>query len=1155
MKELAKSYEHAEYESKIAELWEKSGFSNPDNLEGEPYSIFMPPPNVTGVLHAGHALENAIMDTMARFQRMRGKKVLLLPGTDHAALPTQAKVEKLLMAKGIKNPREELGREKLLQEIRTFSEQSKSTILNQIKKLGTSCDWSRLAYTFDEPRSRAVNEIFGRMYNDGLIYRGYRVVNWSLKGQSTLSDDELVYIERKAKLYTFSYAKKWKDVETGTVHENEDFPLIISSTRPETKLGDTAVAVHPGDERFQKYIGKTYELYDIGQAGHTLHIKVIASDSVDPNFGTGALGVTPAHSQIDFEMYLKQKADGNPIELIQVVGTDGKMTVVAGENYTGLSVEEGREKFVEYLKDNNLLQQEEETVQNVGTSDRFGDVAEALPMTQWFVDVNKIIPGRGKSLKDLMREAVTTGHNGDKKQKVAITPERFGKIYLKWIENLRDWCISRQIWWGHRIPAYYDISDSENAAGAISFGLEKGLIKRSDFLEKELAEIKPNYAVYHEDKICTLSFSQLTYLVNKNLITWNEVKEKANRLFTDKCKKILITSTDVVPNSAIQDPDTLDTWFSSGLWTFSTLGWPLTTVHFVRHGEAENNVQNKMNDETDGKYYPLTERGKEQIKQLAESMKNFPVEIIIASPLQRTRETAEILAKNLGVVVEYDDRLREIGMGQMNGKTGEAIDEIRKDEDEMRKLGVETFDELGRRTDEFMNELLQKYRGKKILVISHGDPIMALEQFGSRKVRDISQMPKRGVVTTKYLDNSGKFCDDLLQFHPASFMQMGHEILFFWMARMILMSTYTLDQIPFKDVYIHGILRDEHGKKFSKSSGNALDPLEVIAEYGTDALRYGLLSGITPGNDSRFYNEKMEGSRNLVNKLWNISRFMLLNIQEPKAIIEKLEPKTLADGWILHRLNEVVSTVTENIEKYNFSFAAEVLREFTWSDLADWYLEIAKIEGEKSEILNYVLNAVLKLWHPFTPFVTEAIWQEVYKDEKIPLMILPWPQSVETKTDDSIQNFETVKKIISGIRSLRADYKIEPAKKLNVSVFAGEKLALCEQNKDIFVKLGRIENIVLARAGQKPEQSVGGIFESVEVYIDLLGVVDLEKEKVRLAKELEEAKKYVATLDKKLSNEEFVKNAPEAVVEVERKKLSDQQEKVEKLGNQLRNLN
>ncbi|MFH1315358.1 MAG: valine--tRNA ligase, partial [Candidatus Uhrbacteria bacterium] len=563
--DIAKAYEAKKVEEKIYSAWEKSGLFNPDNIDGEPFTIMMPPPNVTGILHLGHALENSMMDTMIRYQRLKGRKTLLLPGTDHAAIATQAKVEKILMDEGIENPRQELGREKLVEKIREFAEDSKETILSQIKKLGTSCDWSRLAYTFDEDRNTSVKELFVRMYNDGLIYRGYRVVNWSVKGQSTSSDDEIVHVERTAKLYTFKYSK--------------DFPITIATTRPETKLGDTAVAVHPKDKRYKEYIGQVF-IVDVG-AAKPLEIKIISDEEVDQDFGTGALGVTPAHAQADFAMYENQKAKQDPIGIIQVIGKDGKMTEEAGD-YAGLGVEEAREKFVAWLDEQGLLEKEEEITQNVGTSDRYGDLIEAIPMTQWWLDMNKAIPSQNKSLRDLMREAVTTGLSGHECQKVTITPERFTKLYIDRVDNLRDWCLSRQLWWGHRIPVWYKGEE-------IYVGIEA---PEGDGWE--------------------------------------------------------------------QDPDTLDTWFSSGSWTFSTLGWPNET-------------------------------------------------------------------------------------------------------------------------------------------------------------------------------------EDLKKFHPTTWMQMGYEILYLWLLRMVLMSSYALQEIPFKDVYIHGMLRDQHGQKFSKSAGNGIDPIEVIETYGADALRISLL--------------------------------------------------------------------------------------------------------------------------------------------------------------------------------------------------------------------------------------------------------------------------------------------------------------------------
>jgi len=861
MKEVPKAYIPADFEDKIYAEWERSGFFSPDKLPasgrgkkgepayrtGRPYSIMMPPPNVTGVLHLGHALENALMDTMARFQRLRGKKVLLLPGTDHAAVATQAKVEKLLMEKGIKNPRQELGREGLLKEIREFAEKSKAVILSQIKKMGTSCDWSRLAYTFDEARNVAVNTVFKKMYDDGLIYRGFRAVNWSVKGQSTLSDDEIVYVERKAKFYTFKYSK--------------DFPFTIATTRPETKLGDTAVAVNPKDARYKKYIGK---IFKVNFVGTPLTLKIIADRGVDMKFGTGALGVTPAHSLVDYEMGQK-----NDLPIIKVIGEDGKMAKEAGD-YAGLPVMEAREKIVEELKKQKLLVKEEEVDQNVGTSDRFGDVVEVLPMTQWFVAVNKKIPGRNKTLKDLMKEAV--GAKG-----VKITPKRFEKVYFSWIENLRDWCISRQIYWGHRIPVWYkdkEIKVSEKSPG-------KG---------------------------------------------WT------------------------------QDSDTLDTWFSSGLWTFSTLGWP-------------------------------------------EKTKN------------------------------------------------------------------------------------------------------------------------------------------LKEFHPTSWMQMGHEILFFWMARMILMSEYALKEIPFKDVYIHGILRDEKGNKFSKSAGNAVDPLEVTAKYGTDALRLSLLSGVSPGQDQRFYLDKVAGARNLVNKLWNVSRFIVTqNNPTPSSRAKSRDLTTLADEWILTKFNTLIKEVTNDFENYDFSQAAEKLREFTWNDFADWYLEISKIEGGKEKILKEILEKLLILWHPFVPFVTEAVWGEMLGNKN--LIVAEWPHPTKTAP---AKEFKKIQDLITKIRNLRAENKIEPGKIINVEITSKDEKLFSDN-------LVIIEGLAKCKISLKKSKLVA---PQIKILIDEL---DREKNKLRVKKELEEKEKYAGNLKKKLENKEFVSRAPKQVVDAEKEKLQKVEDEIKNLKEQLKNL-
>ncbi len=896
MKELAKAYESQKYEDNIYKHWEESGFFNPDicvkkgvcDKDAKSFSIVLPPPNVTGTLHIGHAMMLAIQDLMVRYHRMKGEKTLWLPGTDHAAVATESKVETLLInEKGMIKPKEEMGKEKFMDEVRKFAKDSHDAMVNQSKKMGSSLDWSREAYTLDDTRNLAVRHAFKKMYDDGLIYRGYRVINWSVKGQSTCSDDELVHIDRPAKMYYFKYTK--------------DFPITIATTRPETKLGDTAVAVHP-EGKYKKYIGQEFELKDVGQKGHNLKIKIIGSDHVDETLGTGALGVTPAHSMVDFEMYEKQKAEGNDIGIIQVIGEDGDMTASAGESYEGLDTLEAREKFVKYLGDNGLLEKEEEIVQSVGTSDRFKDVVEPLPKIQWFVDVNKkfkldksnlkdVPAGSEVTLKELMQQVVRT-------KQIEIVPERFSKVYFNWIDNLRDWCISRQIWFGHQIPVWY-----------------KG-----------------------EEVYCGV----------------------------DAPKE----------DGWIQDEDTLDTWFSSGLWTFSTL---------------------------------LSKDG-EKYDSLEEWVKN------------------------------------------------------------------------------------------------------------SKDVKD---------------------------FHPTNVMETGYDILFFWVARMILMTTYTLGEIPFETVYLHGLVRDENGRKMSKTLDNVIDPLDTIKEYGADATRLSLLIGQAPGNDSKLSIEKIAGYRNFTNKLWNICRFMLMNIDEPKKDIKRPEAKTFMDKWVLNSINTYVKIISDSLESCQFSGAGELLRSFTWDQIADNYLEYAKIEGDKSEILNYILNNMLKLWHPFMPFVTESIWQEIYGENEV-LMVEKWP---EYKIENYIfDDYDLIRDIIKKIRSVRFENGIEPDKKIDVKISAGDKKDLLEENAEIIKRhWTNIENLEIGKKIEKPD----GWFEfpenGVNVFVDLSGAIDKDK----LKKEAENLEKYITGVEKKLSNKQFVQNAPKEVVEVDQGKMEEAKTKLSKIKEQI----
>ncbi len=1065
--ELPKAYEPRQYEDAIYKRSLESGFFAPEKIlewgkkrkKHESFSIVLPPPNVTGTLHMGHAVMLAVQDVMTRYHRMKGDRTLWIPGTDHAAVATESKVEKMLIEKGMKKPKTELGREKFLREVEKFAKDSHDTIVNQAKKMGASLDWSREAYTLDEPRNRAVNALFKMMYDDGLIYRGYRVINWSVKGQSTCSDDELVYVERPGKLYYFTYGP--------------ECPIMIATTRPETKLGDTAIAVN-SKGKWKKYIGKEFVIKNFGQTGHKLKLKVIGDAGVDDSFGTGALGVTPAHSQTDFEIYQKNKDIG----LIQVIGEDGKMTEKAGKAFAGVAIEEARKKVVVWLEKEGLLEKTEDIMQNVGTSDRFGDVVEPLPKTQWFIDVNKkfkakdsklknIKKGQEVTLKQLMQTVVKTGD-------IKIIPERFDKIYFHWIDNLRDWNISRQIWYGHQIPVWY------------------------------------------------------------------------------KGEEIFCGTTAPEGKGWTRDVDTLDTWFSSGSWTFSTLGWPRTTVGFVRHGEAENNVQKIVSDDIEGSN--LTEKGRKQVADLAKKIKKENFELIVASPVLRTAQTAEILAEKLGLPIEFDERIREVGFGKLDHHTETEIQKERSVKGWMVKtpFGMESYVSLRKRTHEFMQELIVKYPGKKILVVSHGDTLGVLKQFGTDAyTNDIGKTQEKATCDIHTFANNGKQSNDLEVFHPTSVLETGYDILFFWVARMILMSTYALGEVPFKTVYLHGLVRDEQGRKMSKSLGNIIDPLEMIKKYGTDATRLSLLIGGTPGNDMKLSEEKIAGFRNFTNKLWNISRFMLLNISKPVKDIKNPHAHTAADEWILWKLNTVINQSNKLLVSYQFSLAGEGLRDFTWGDLADWYLEIAKIEGNKDEILNYILNTILKLWHPFMPFVTEQVWQEIYGEKSL-LVVEKYPEEVKLgkKTEVGIVFIESaLRNIITKLRALRTEYRIEPGKKVVAGVSSVKYKGLLREYAPVFMRLAGLENL---SEGKKPVGTTSFVESGVEVWIDFTSAVDTKKEKARIEKEIATVEPYVIGLEKKLQNNEFMKNAPKSVVEKERQKLEEGKQKLEALKNQLK---
>ena len=876
-REIPKTYEPGKYEDEIYAAWEKSGFFNPDNLDlpddAPAYTIVLPPPNITDKLHLGHSSMLAIEDLLTRFHRMKGFRTLWVPGTDHAAIATQNVVEKKIL-KETGQTRHDLGREKFLEEVWKFLRVTQSTILKQTRKMGASLDWSREAFTLDDGRKAAVKKMFIDMYNEGVIYRGERIVNWCPRCHSTLADDELEYETQKTKLYTFKYSK--------------DFPIAIATTRPETKLGDTAVAVNPKDERYKKFIGQTF---DVDFLGVPLKIKIIADRNVEKEFGTGALGVTPAHAMVDWKM-----AEDNDLEIIKVIDENGKIQEGFSE-FSGLTALEAREKVAEELKKAGLMEKEEEMENNLSVCYRCGAAIEPLPSKQWFVAVDKKLERLGgKSLKEKALEVA-------KEKKIKFIPFRFTKRYTDWMENLHDWCISRQIWFGHEIPVWY--KDEEVYVG----------------------EAAPEGG--------------------------GPASAKASA------------------GKWTQDPDTLDTWFSSGMWTFSTLGWP----------------------------------------------ENF---------------------------------------------------------------------------------------------------------------------------------KDGKKSGDLKKFHPTQVLETGYDILTLWVSRMIIMSIFALDEIPFENVYLHGLVLDKFGKKMSKSKGNGIDPIDMIDKFGTDAVRLSLLIGSTPGNDMRLSEEKIESFRNFVTKIWNIYRFSATTFPDFKLEdkIDKENIKSLADRWIVSRLNSLVAEVTEDLEKYRFSMAGEKLQNFIWNDLADWYLEISKVE-KNVYVINYVINYVIRLMHPFAPFVTEKIWNDA--NGKM-LMVAKWPVADEKLIDEKAEKeFQKLQELITKVRNLRSSYKIDPARVIKA-------YATKIENKEIIERLARVEIYIKGSKSPIGLLEPGKLIKVGSLNLDVSKLVDIEKEKIRLQKEIENLEKLVVNTEKLLANEKFVKSAPEEVVAQNKERLKEYQEKLENQKELLKNL-
>ncbi len=858
-KQLAKVYEPQEVEDRIYRFWTEGGYFHAEvNPDKKPYTIVMPPPNITGQLHMGHALDNTLQDILIRWRRMQGYEALWMPGTDHAAIATEAKIVEAMAKEGL--TKEGIGREKFMERAWAWKETYGNRIVEQLKKLGSSCDWERERFTMDEGCSKAVREVFVRLYEKGLIYRGERMINWCPHCKTSISDAEVEFKEMDAKFYHLRYPI-----------EGTDSFLELATTRPETLLGDTAVAVHPDDERYQALVGKNVILPIVNKA-----IPVVADTYVEMDFGTGVVKITPAHDPNDFEVGLR-----HDLPVITVTTEDGHMNELAGK-YEGMTIAECRKAIVADLEEGGFLVKTEPLVHNVGTCYRCGTTIEPRVSLQWFV-----------AMKELAAPAI----EAVKTDRTQFVPERFEKTYFHWLENIRDWCISRQLWWGHRIPAWYCPECGETVVG-------------------------------REDPTA--------------------------------CPKCGCTALR-------QDEDTLDTWFSSALWPFSTLGWPDKTP-------------------------------------------------------------------------------------------------------------------------------------------------------------------------------------ELAYFYPTNTLVTGYDIIPFWVMRMMFSGLEQTGTVPFDNVLIHGLVRDEKGRKMSKSLGNGIDPLKVIEEFGADALRFMLATGNSPGNDMRFMPDKVESSRNFANKLWNAARFVLMNLGEDEIALTLPDTLTTEDKWILSKFNTLVRAVTENLEKFELGIAVQKLYDFIWDSYCDWYIELCKsrLQGEDAmnakRVLVYVMNGMLQLLHPFMPFVTEEIWQSLPHEGET-LMCTAWPVYDEALSFAAEEReMERIMEAIRAIRNRRAEMNVPPSKKAEVFV----ETAFVDTFKNGAPFMMRLASASAVQVGDsfEVEGAVSIVTADATIKIPMDALVDRAAEKARLQKERDNVQKQLDGVNARLSNKAFTDKAPEQIVATAREQAARLEEKL-----------
>ena len=847
-KELAKAYEPKEVEDRIYDFWMKGKYFHAEvDPKKKPYTIVIPPPNITGQLHLGHAMDETLQDTLIRWRRMQGYSALWLPGTDHASIATEAKIVEAMRKEGV--TKEEIGREKFLERAWDWKDQYGGRIVEQLKKLGSSCDWDRLRFTMDEGCNKAVNHVFKKLYDKGLIYRGERIINWCPHCKTSISDAEVEFEEKEGSFWHLRYP-----LSDGTGY------IELATTRPETMLGDTAVAVHPDDERYKALVGKTVILPLVNK-----EIPIIADTYVEQDFGTGVVKITPAHDPNDFEVGLRHK-----LPVINIMD-DGGVINENGGKYAGMPALEARKQIVKDLDEGGYLLEIEPIKHNVGTCYRCGTVVEPRVSTQWFV-----------RMEPLAKPAVDVVKNGE----IRFIPDRMDKIYYNWMENIKDWCISRQLWWGHQIPAWY-----------------------CDCGETIVSETEP--------KVCP------------------------------KCGGTHLK----------RDEDTLDTWFSSALWPFSTLGWP-----------------------------------------------------------EKTPE------------LEY--------------------------------------------------------------------------------------------------------------FYPTDTLVTGYDIIFFWVARMIFSGLEHMGEIPFKTVFFHGLIRDAQGRKMSKSLGNGVDPLDIIAEYGADALRFTLVTGNSPGNDMRFSEEKVAASRNFANKIWNAARFILMNIEGKDIGCALPEKLYTSDKWILNRFNSVTAAVTENLEKFELGMAVSKLYDFIWDDFCDWYIELAKIRMNGSDaesadsarrVLVWVMSNTLKLLHPFMPYITEEIWQTLPHEGEA-LIVAKWPEYDESLAFPAeAADMEKVMAVIRAIRVRRNEMNVPPSKKAHIYIETAQPAPYAEGSE--FIARLAYGSAVEIGASFAVEGAVTAVTDDAKALLPMDDLVDKAAEIARLTKELQNAQKQLDNVNAKLANEKFTSKAPQNVID------------------------